>query len=178
MSTTITRLFKTEKQALDAVGALKKPGGFREGEINMVAGGADGALAAIMKGGVPASHAKVYAEHVGRGASLVTVVAPSLTSQRATKILRSFDPMPSPVAEPDIYTRADVGGMPKIWHAEPNTEVKLLKSDSYFSRLFGMPLIIKDAKPMAKVSTESKPAPNFPKGTLSSWLGLPTISRG
>lgn len=186
MSTTITRLFKTEQQTRDAASALRTLG-FTE--VHVVTATADQELGtivdAIVKGGVPKSHGHVYAQHLRTGASLVTVVALYGKSLRATACLARFNPMETEVSEPDVYNRtsnADSIGIPKIYHSSPFT--LLLDSNVYFTSFLPLTIDAKpfsklstDSKPFSKLLTDSKPFSKLVQGTVSSWLGVSTVSR-
>lgn len=174
MSTTITRLYSSDKIATDAANKLKRVG-FRGEEVNLVTGPgtATSLVAAIMRGGVPASHARIYAQRIGQGASLVTVNARAFTATAAVKILDGFDPIDSGVADQDIYTEAEASDIPPLLFGEPRTV--LLDSNTYFSSLFGLPLVTHGEKKVTNLLTDAKPFSGLMHGTTSSWLGLPTI---
>lgn len=184
MSTIITRLYKTDQAAMDAVAALKKAG-MRAADCSTVSALGGGAgpdappadvssiVAAIAKGGVPLSHAKVYANLVCNGAALVTVRAPPLTTLHTIKILKRFGPIETGVARPDVFIEAEAIGLPRILRGKPNTV--LMDSDRYFSSLFGLPLIVRGKESTSGLLTNSKPFSGLLQGTTSSWLGLPTI---
>lgn len=176
MSTTITRLYSTDSDAAAAVSNLKKVG-FLDEMITHISGvGNVGALeAAIERAGVPASHARVYAGQVAQGASLVTVDAPVFTSGRAAQILERYSPIDTGIAEPDVFQQAEIAVIPRHLSDPPTT--KLLDSDSYFSRLFGLPLLTNSDKQPTGLLTDSKPFSTLSHGTTSSKLGIPTITR-
>lgn len=167
MSTTITRLYRTTQQATDSANALKKAG---FNEINTVHAGGEGdaTIAAIRKGGVSLSHAKVYADFIARGAALVTVNAPALNAVRANRILSRFDPIESPVSEPDVYHRTDAVYM-TLMSSDSTPSTKLLDSDSYFFGFLGSQ-VIHDAKPWSSVDINAKP---FSKVDINAkpWFG-------
>lgn len=170
MSTIITRLFRTEKQAIDAAKALRGAE-FEESEITVILG-SDGSAnptavaGTIAAAGVPRSHAAVYTRLVANGASLVSVVAPLYMGDTASRTLRRFDPMETEISEPDIHVPGT--DQLSIWRRGPMA--KLLHSDTTSLS------IIRNAKPMAKVDIHAKPRAGLLHGTLSSWLGIPTLT--
>ena len=89
----IVRMYETEQQARDAVQKLQAEG-FPEDQIFLVTpqsgGTVEAIAAAIMAGFVLRSHAKVYAEGIQKGRSLVVVRASFGHSQDAIDILNSF----------------------------------------------------------------------------------------
>ncbi|WP_204276917.1 hypothetical protein, partial [Escherichia coli] len=63
----------------------------------------DEIVAAIIKGYVLKSHARVYAEGISKGGSLVTVHAPFGGAARAMRILDKFSPIDSGISEPESH---------------------------------------------------------------------------
>jgi hypothetical protein len=181
MSTIITRLFQTDTPATSAVAALRKSG-MREADISQVSsGGGDKAddindlVNTIVEGGVPVSHARVYAVLVRNGAALVTVRAPPMAALSTIQILKRFQPIETSIAEPDVYIPAESVGLPTILRWTPRTV--LLDSDRYFFSFLG-PLVIKNAKPWSSVNIDAKPwSSAYAGATTSSKLGIPTIIR-
>jgi hypothetical protein len=163
MSTIITRLYKTHKQALDAVNDLKR-NGFSEGSINLVASAGDGEagsgtssqsadalVASILKGGVSGANAKVYAEAVRRGGSLVTVVALFGSALKAGEILDRFDPVIGGVPASDEYAESP-GPIAQLLKGRSKTV--LLDQAAPFSSLLHIPAVIRGRKSGPAVRTK------------------------
>lgn len=112
--------------------------------------------AQIAHGRVHLPDAKIYAEGVARGGSLVTVHAPFSTGKLATVILDSHNPIPS--------------GKP-----EPEPEV-LWNEATPFSSAMHMPLLLDDPTPASRVMGVSALAGS--NCSFSGMIGLPLLSDG
>jgi hypothetical protein len=177
MTTTVTRLYETSKQASDAVTALKTAG-FADDEIRLIgpdAGAGSALVAAIMKTGATEDNAKVYAEGVSKGGGLVTVYAPFGWGLKATNTLERMKPVAVRITDTGPFAN-DTG-------------------DALVSEVLGIPLLLRGGPPKAKLIHETRPASSatagapfsratsgkpFSKltsGTLGSWIGLPEIIR-
>ena len=189
MSQTISRMYGTPGQATSAKAALEEED---YSDVHLVSGASAGAsideiVAAIIKGNVLKSDARVYAAGISKGGSLVTVHAPFGGAARATRILDKFSPIESGISEPesrvmlwdDATPMSCILQMPVLmddpvpfsnfWNVSP------LSSGSFsLSSLLGMPLLTKAAPRSSSFGLpllSNNPAP------LSSLLGMPTISR-
>jgi hypothetical protein len=175
MTQTITRMYGSHDDAMDAVNELKKSN-FPGGSIHVVSpadvtatsagpGGEDPVTAAIMKGYVLKAHAKIYAEGVRNGGTLVTVHAPFGSAGEAIEILDNHHPIESGVAEPQrSYLEWD--------DAAPVSSMFLLpvlsKDRTPFSSFWNMP---------TRKHGRTIKLKQIAHGTLSSSLGLPHLSR-
>lgn len=175
MSDPIVRMYESEKQARDAVAKLQAEG-FPEDQIFLVTpqsgGTVEAIAAAIMAGFVLRSHAKVYAEGVQKGRSLVVVRAAFGHAQEAIDILNSFGP---------VDTGLDLPKEPSIaWdEAAPLSSalrlpVLLRNSPAPLSRTFGMPPLSKGRTGWLAAMFGELVNPHF---ALSSLLGLGLLSR-
>lgn len=189
MSQTISRMYKTPGEAVSAKAALEEED---YSDVHLVSGDSVGAsideiVAAIIKGYVLKSHARVYAEGISKGGSLVTVHAPFGGAARAMRILDKFSPIDSGISEPESHVMEwdeatpmscilqmpvlleDPAPFSRFWNVPP------LSSGSFaLSSLFGMPLLTKAAP---RSSSFGIPLLIGNAAPLSSLLGLPTISR-
>jgi hypothetical protein len=173
----IVRMYETEQQASDAVRKLRNAG-FPDDTIFLVtprAGGADGSSeaisAAIMAGYVLRSHARVYAEGVRRGRSLVVVHAPFGHGRLATDIVDSCVPVDSglnlprePVHAWDEKTPLSSAlALPVLWRNRPTP----------FSDFWGLPTLSQGRTTFLSTLFGELVSPNF---TFSSLLGLRLLS--
>lgn len=116
---------------------------------------AEGIVAALMKAYVLKAHAKVFAEGIQRGGTLVTVHAPFGTAVDAITILESFGPVDSGVP--------DDRDPPVPWdEAAPCSSTLglrvLLPDSATFSRFWNLPVLSRRG------------------GTTCSWLGVRELS--
>jgi hypothetical protein len=175
MSQTITRLYGSHQHAVDAVNELRKYG-FGDEDIHVVGGNGATTMslaevaAAIMKGYVLKSEAMVYAEGVRRGGTLVTVHAPIGTAGRVIRILDSFAPTESGVAEPpgDFVTWDEAAPLSSALHFRT-----LLDDSATFSRFWNVPVLTKGRASLSAAlgMPELKEA-----GPMQSSFGLPLLS--
>lgn len=189
MSQTISRMYEIQEQAANAKAALEQEG---YTDVHLVsASDADGPVedlvAEIAKGNVLRAHARIYAEGVARGGSLVTVHAVFGGAVKAIRILDSFGPIDSGRSEPHdgpmVWDEATPLScalqMPVLLDdAAPMSRVMGVRplSDPSFSlsRLFGIPLLTGFGSRHTSFGFPllmNNPAP------LSSLLGLPTLIR-
>jgi hypothetical protein len=190
MSQEITRMFATAEAARNAAAELAEEG-FSDVHVVTPPAGGDvpvSAIAAqIAQGYVLLADAKIYAQGVAKGGSLVTVHAPFGSGMAATHILNSHGPIASGMPEPEA---------PKIWdEAAPFSSamhMSLLSHDPTpasrymgiapltgsgfnLSGAVGMPLLSDNPMPLSSLfgmtSLSKKAAP------LSSMLGLPLLTR-
>lgn len=177
MRTPITRLYDTAAQASDAVNALKKFG-FNESLINVVPAASpqqslDAVVASITAGFVLKADARIYAESVRQGKTLVSIRAPFANGVMATRILEKFRPVPSP-----IVRREEPGpGWDEAAPLSSALQLPVLAGGGEpFSETFGMATLARDPAPFSSLlglKTLSRGAAPF-----SSLLGLPLLSKG
>ena len=189
MSQTISRMYETPGQAANAKAALEQED---YSDVHLVSGESAGAsideiVAAITKGNVLKSYARVYAEGISKGRSLVTVHAPFGGAARAARILGKFNPVESGISEPesqlmlwdDATPMSCILQMPVLledpvpfstfWNVPP-----LAGGSFSLSSLFGIPLLTKAA---SRSTSFGIPLLSRNAAPLSSLLGIPTISR-
>jgi len=161
MSQNINRLYATPEQAALALAALKDED---YSDYHTVSGASftgapiDSIVAAIIKGNILKSDARILAKGISAGASLVSVHAPFGGAAKATRILDKFQPIDSGVAEPDL------GGHIIAWdEATP------------MSCILQMPVLLNDAAPFSKFW--NLPALGGSAAPLSSFFGFGVISR-
>jgi hypothetical protein len=190
MSHEISRMFATAEAARAAAAELAEEG-FDDVHVVNPPSSADAPVSAIAAqialGRVHMPDAKVYAEGVARGGSLVTVHAPFGSGMLATTVLESHGPidsgMPAP-PPPRMWDEAAplssaLGMDVLINDPTPGSRVlgiqPLTGSDCSFSGTIGMPLLSDNPAPLSSLvgmSTLSR------SGTpLSSLIGMPTLTR-
>jgi len=164
----IVRMYDSVEKAKAALAGLKN-WGFEDELLNLVTAGSvpranapvgaasdDPLLSAIMSGYVLKSDARVYAEGIRRGLTLVSVVAPFGTGGVAIEILERSGPVDSGLP-PD-----DSDPMPMWDDAAP------------MSSALSMPVLSKNLTPFS--SFWAMPAITRKGGTLSGLLGIPSVS--
>ena len=158
MSQTISRMYATPAQAANAKAALEQEGYSEVYLVTLDSAGesSDDIVAAITRGYVLKSHARVYAEGVSRGGALVTVHAPFTGGGRAIQILGNFGPIDSGVSEPES-------------HVMPWDEATPM------SCILHMPVLLDDPTPFARFWN----VPTLSRSSLelSALLGLPLLRR-
>jgi len=188
MSHEISRMFATVEEARNAAAELAEEG-FNEVHVVATPSKPDAPVSAIAAqialGNVLLAHARIYAEGVAEGGTLVTVHAPFGSGMKATTILNSYNPIPTGMPDP---------APPKIWdEAVPFSSAMhmpllsddptpasrymgvkpLTGSDCGLSSMIGMPLLSNSATPLSSAigmpSLSKNPAP------LSSLLSLPLL---
>jgi hypothetical protein len=152
----IVRMYANEQDAVRAYTRLQACGLASE-LINLVtparASSENAAVAAIAAGLVLKAHARVYAQGILRGNSLVSVSAPFGTGRTYEAMLDEFNPVDSGLTE-------DHGG--PVWdEAAP------------FSSAFGMPVL----SAPSRYSFLGLPAISRAGATTSSSFGLPELAR-
>ena len=188
MTQAITRVYGTETHASDAVKALKT-NGFLGDQINLVTAGAEDAVAAVEKGGVPKAHAEIYAERARGGGAIVSVRPPFGTAQRATEILDSFQPIEADVSHVAVVPVKTAGKTRA--RTTDILELPAMKDDATpLSSRFNLPVLLDDPTPFSSYwkwpLLSDKSAPLSEKfgipvvssnaTPLSSWLNLPMFS--
>ena len=193
MSQTICRLYASHDQALKAAHALENNRFDRFNAVHVIGrddshASVEALTAAIMKGWVLKSKAKILAAGVARGGALVIVQAPFGSGVSAIEILQGFDPIDSGVPDHDEP--------PLTWdEATPVSNVLgmrvLLDDSATFARFWNVPALSKKpttwgtALNLPEISRSSGPftgtfgmALLSNKATiLSSMLGLPLLSK-
>ena len=161
MNYPVTRMYASAKQAAEAVARLQQHG-FTAEQINSVtpenAGSdAEAITAKIAAGNVLQATARLYAEGIKRGASLVSVQAPFGMGGDATAVLDGFGPIDSGVAEVRDLAAAwdDATPMSSALHLPV-----IVKGDPTFSGFFSVKVLSRSG------------------ATLCSLLGIPELSRG
>ena len=163
MTQTIVRMYGSHEHAMGAVAELKD-GGLGDGDIYVVSppGSPDASLESIADdiaaGYVLKSHAKIYAEGVKRGGTLVIVHAPFGTSVSSTRTLDSYHPIDSGLSE------------------EESEAVYWDDAAPFSSALFSMPTLMKGASPFSMIC--GLPTLTSGQGSLFGSLGLPEVSSG
>jgi hypothetical protein len=175
MTTSIVRMYGSEKQARDAVRKLKAEGFRREGillvtpspkgdaeSVQAIAGSPVLAL-------LPRGHAEIHAEGVRQGRSMVAIRAPFGQGQLAKEILQSCDPTAQGPGVPEVPSVAwEVAAplssglrIPTLWRNRPEPLSQLLgRATLRQGRTF------EDKYPSLKDS----------RWTFSSRLGMPLLS--
>ncbi len=193
----IVRLYATVEQGKTAIAALKR-WGFEDELIRFVtasstppanapasAASDDPVLSSIMAGYVLKAHAKVYAQEVHRGRSLVAIQAPFGTGGIAEELLDACGPVNSGVA-----TNGDA--LP-LWddHAPFSSALNmptLVTATAPFSRFWVLPVVTRRGGTVGasiglpEVSNSDSylfgtPGLSRSSSPLSSMLGLPTLMR-
>lgn len=190
MPTTINRMYATKEQAEKALRELKSWDAFSEAKLFTAAAGqtsADALAVAMKDSFILSYHAKVFADRVAKGSSLVSVHAPFGTAVLATSILDSHSPTDSGVPDPTypVYIWNDatpfssalrlptlssvrlpfesISAIPSVARSAPRMTAWLMplisKARSPFSSSFGLPTLTRSRTP------------------FSSMFGLPTIAR-
>jgi hypothetical protein len=148
MSQNINRLYDSLERANEAAQALKTHRFDRFDEVFVITGrdasgaalSTDQIVAELLKAFVLKSHAKIYAEGIKSGATLVAVHAYFGTAVSATNLLDSFGPIPSGVEE--VSDR-----LPEWDEAAPISSVlhmpTLVSSDNSFSKFWSLPILLK-----------------------------------
>lgn len=163
MSQTINRIFDSHARATEAAAELRTNRFNRFGDIHVVSRNAgdadaslDGIVADVMKGYVLKSHARVLAQRIQRGGTLVTVHAPFGTAVAAMRILDRHGPVDSGVPDHSDPAMAwdEAAPLSSALHMPV-----LLKNSATFSQFWNVPAISKRG------------------GTTSAALGLPEVSR-
>ena len=196
MSQTIHRMFDSHERASSAAAELRNHRLDRFDDVHVFTSrgpagaelSVDDIVAAMMKGHVLKAHAKVLAQGVKRGSTLVTVHAPFGTAASAIDVLERHGASPSGLPEVKERLRAwddaaplssalsqrvlldDSATFSRFWNVAP-----LLKSGATTSSALGMPEISRSsgpysgAFPLPLLSRKATP--------LSTMLGLPVLSK-
>ncbi len=171
----IVRMYETEQQARSAVHKLKAEG-FPDEQIFLVTpqsgGTAEAIAAAIMAGFVLRSHAKVYAQGIQAGRSLVVVRASFGYTQDAIDILESFKPVDSglrPSRDESSVAWDEAAPISSAFRLP----VLLKSSPAPLSRVFGMPPLSKGRTGWLAAMFGELTSPRF---AFSSLFGMPLLS--
>jgi hypothetical protein len=198
----IVRMYETEEQARGAVSKLKSQG-LPQDRIVVVtpeAGGEEGSFeaiaSAIMAGHVLRGQARVYAESVQAGRSLVVVRAPFGTGTRVNYLLDRFGPVETgakvapkrspawdeaaplssalqipPLSRPRSAPFSDLFGWPALSRGRTFQAkyAELTSPDWTFSARLGLRLLSRKSKPWASLRGKSGPA-------WTRSFGLPLLS--
>ena len=171
----IVRMYETEQQARSAVQKLQDEG-FPEDQVFLVTpqsgGTVEAIAAAIMAGFVLRSHAKVYAEGIQKGRSLVVVRASFGHSQDAIDILNSFGPLDTGLKLPKEPSMAWDEAAPIS--SAFRIPVLLKNSPAPLSRTFGMPPLSKGRTGWLAAMFGEIGNPHF---AFSSLFGMGLLSR-
>jgi hypothetical protein len=188
MSQTICRIYKTPEQAARAKAALEDED---YSDVHLVSAAnagtpIDDIVAAITAGRVLRSDARIYAERISKGGSLVTVHAPFSGGARAARILGKFAPIDSGISEPENRLMPwdeatpmscilqmpvllqDAAPFSRFWNVAP-----LARNSFSLSGLFGLPLL---TEAVSRSSSFGIPLLSNNPAPLSSLLRLPTLS--
>lgn len=146
MSQNINRMYASRDQALKAAHDLRNSRFDRFDMVHVVshddapAADLDAITASVMKGYVLKAHAKVYAEGIKRGGSLVSVHAHFGTAVAAMEILDQHGPIDNGLVEPQDR-------LPAWDDATPLSCAlmlpALLNNNTSFSGFWGLPLLLK-----------------------------------
>ena len=196
MSQTIHRMFDSHEHANSAAAELRNHRLDRFDDVHVFTNrgptgaelSADDIVAAMMKGHVLKAHAKVLAQGVKRGGTLVTVHAPFGTAVSAIDVLERHGATASglPEVKDDLQAWDDAAPLSsalsqrvllddsatfsRFWNVAP-----LLKSGATTSSALGMPEISRSSGPYSGVF----PLPLLSRkaAPLSTMLGLPVLSK-
>jgi hypothetical protein len=168
MPVTISRIYDSPEKAETAASELKKYS-FAPEHINVVTPGshdAEATVSALTKGGISSARAKVYAEAVERGKSVVTVLPTFGKAAKAAEILDTFGPVethitdvPDSVERGPTAPRGSAGSTDAAAPLSSATGWKVLSHDpTPLSSKFGWRVLLDNPTP------------------LSSWLGWRTLS--
>ena len=168
MPVTVSRIYDSPEKAESAASELKKYS-FAPEHIHIVTPNghdADAAVSALTKGGVSPARAKVYAEAVGRGESVVTVLPTFGKAAKAAEILDTFGPVETHIT--DVPDSVENGRTASRGSASPTDAAAPLSSAT------GWKVLSDDPTPLSskfgwRVLLDN-PTP------LSSWLGWRTLS--
>ncbi|MCU0975098.1 MAG: general stress protein [Steroidobacteraceae bacterium] len=171
----IVRMYEAEQQARDAVQKLKDEG-FPEDQIFLVTprsgNTAEAIAAAIMAGFVLRSHARIYAEGIQRGRSLVVVRASFGHSQDAIDILNGFGPVDTGLRLPKEPSIAWDEAAPLS--SAFRLPVLIRNSPAPMSRTFGMPPLSKGRTGWLTALFGELTKPDY---AFSSVFGMSLLSR-
>ncbi len=162
MSTLITRIYEAYGDALSAVNELKR-NRFGDNAIHLISMAPNDPSEAemtledrIIKAGVPAGDAGVFAAAIREGHSLVAVRAVMGVGLKATAILNAHNPKQGAVERKDYYVSTVDQGTP-------------------LSSVFGLPVLLRDPTPFA--TFWNMPSLVRSSTPLSNWFSVPTLWR-
>jgi hypothetical protein len=156
MPVTVSRIYDTPEKAETAANELKKYS-FSPEHINVVTPNDNDPEAALAKGGISNARAKVYAEAVGRGESVVTVLPTFGKAAKAAEILDSFGPVETHISDvPDSVERggkarpASASGPAGATPLSSAAGWKVLSHDpTPLSSKFGWRVLLNDPTPLS-----------------------------
>jgi hypothetical protein len=168
MPVTVSRIYDSPEKAETAASELKKYS-FAPEHINVVTPNGhdtEATVSALTKGGISPSRAKVYAEAVSGGKSVVTVLPTFGTAGKAAEILDTYGPVETHIT--DVPDHAD-GGSRAARGSSSSTD-----SAAPLSSAAGWKVLSDDPTPVSskfgwRVLLDN-PTP------LSSWLGWRVLS--
>jgi len=174
MSYPIVRMYASETQARAAADKLRN-NDYSDDRIHVVSaqeGSRDAIAAAVMAGYVLRSHARVYAEGIAQGRSLVVVHVQYGGGVKASEILDEFDPV-------DTGLRLPPEDGPTWDEAAPLSSALMMpvlcKNPEPMSTIIGIPTLCKaNANYLGKIFGPLLPSRNW---SLSSLLGMPLLSK-
>jgi len=174
MSYPIVRMYASETQARAAADKLRN-NDYSDDRIHVVSaqeGSRDAIAAAVMAGYVLRSHARVYAEGIAQGRSLVVVHVQYGGGVKASEILDEFDPV-------DTGLRLPPEDGPAWDEAAPLSSALMMpvlcKNPEPMSTIIGIPTLCKaNANYLGKIFGPLLPSRNW---SLSSLLGMPLLSK-
>jgi len=174
MTTTISRMYASHGQAMAAVAELENYG-FGRGDIHVVghpgtpgaeSGAADAVMAALLKAYVLRAHAKVFAEGILRGGTLVVVHAPFGSAEAARTALDSAGPVDSGVPEP----KPDYIDWDEAAPLSSGLQLPVLSRDpTPCSNFWGLPVLTRSQSSWSELAS-----PHF---TFSGMFGMGLLSR-
>jgi len=178
MSQTINRVYDSLGRANGAAHELRTNRFDRFDEMHVVsrpgegdATSVDAIVAALMKACVLKVHARVFAEGIRRGGTLVRVHAHFGTADAAPGILERHGPIDSRV--PDVSERLPAGDEAAPCSSLLHMPVLLADSAS-FSRLWNVPPLLKSGATTS--SALGLPEATVSRGPFAGTFGLPPIS--
>lgn len=183
MSTIITRLYASKKEAKQVAGRLKEEK-YLARDIDIISKGDDDDMdslkKAIRNAGVYANAAAIYSERVAGGDVLLVLRAPVGQAHKGTVLVDEYDSIDAGVKHRDVYVgTSGAAALAKRRRHLPNllsNEQKMLTNDGLvrsgtpFSSLFGIPLLTSGPTGKARLITE-RTTP------FSSFFGLGLLAR-
>ena len=169
------RIYDSEESARSAAAKLADAGfGTQRVLLASELAGQEAAAvrSAVRDGLLPGSQASFCTQNLAKGRSLVAVVAPFGYSLEALDIMESCGPvdvdkMPRHVPSRDPSPLSDALGFPTVVDFVPMTD--LTSSSWSLSGVFGLPLLTKNQRGKARLSS--------PKRPWNSSMGLPVLTR-
>jgi hypothetical protein len=171
MTVISTRIYDTPQNAKGAVTKLKKSR-VKDDQISVVSSegkSPDDVVAAIEAAGLPAASAKVYAEAVAKGGTLVAVRPLFGKGAEANEILDSFSPIETSLESDHVVTATD----PTAPLSSAAGWATLSNDPTPLSTFFKWPLLSDNKFPASKwFSWSLLSSDKFPASKLFSWALL------